>query len=63
MNIGLNVVSKEMISNDDGEGKEKVRSSGCRSFQRRGAVMDIARLHEEHEMRSDRVARFEMLHS
>ena len=30
-----------MICDDDGEGKEKVRSSGGRSFQRRGAVMDM----------------------
>jgi len=27
-----------MIWSDDGGGKEKVRSSGGRSFQRRGAV-------------------------
>ena len=32
-----------MIS-DDGGGTEKVRNSGGRSFQRRGAVLDIARL-------------------
>jgi len=30
-----------MIWSDDGGGKEKVRSSGGRSFQRRGAVTDI----------------------
>jgi len=29
-----------MIWNDDGGGKEMVRSSGGRSFQRRGAVTD-----------------------
>jgi len=33
-----------VIGNDDGRGKENVRSSGGRSFQRRGAVMDLARL-------------------
>ena len=31
-----------MIWSDDGGGKEKVRSSGGRSFQRRGAVTDMA---------------------
>ena len=31
-----------MIWNDDGGGKEKVRSSGGRSFQRRGAVTNMA---------------------
>jgi len=29
-----------MIWNDDGGGKEKMQSSGGRSFQRRGAVTD-----------------------
>ena len=29
---------------DGGGGKEMVRSSGGRSFERRGAVMDMARL-------------------
>ena len=38
---------------NDGEGKEKVWSSGGRSFQRRGAVMDIALL----ENLSDRESR------
>ena len=33
-----------MIGNDGGGGKEKVRCSGGMSFQRRGALMDIARL-------------------
>src|SRR6218665_1551818 len=33
-----------LIGNDGGGGKEMVRSSGGRSFQRRGAVMDRARL-------------------
>ena len=33
-----------MIGNDGGGGKEMVRSSGGRSFQRRGAVMDTAQL-------------------
>ena len=33
-----------MIWNDDGGSKEKVRSSGGRSFQRRGAVTDMALL-------------------
>ena len=33
-----------MIGNDGGGGKEMVLSSGGRSFQRRGAVLDIARL-------------------
>ena len=33
-----------MIGNDDGGAKEKVPNSGCRLFQRRGAVMDMARL-------------------
>ena len=33
-----------MIGNDGGGCKEMVRSSGGRSFQRRGAVMDMARL-------------------
>ena len=31
-----------MIGNDGGGGKEMVQSSGGRSFQRRGAVMDMA---------------------
>ena len=31
-----------MIGNDGGGDKEMVRSSGGRSFQRRGAVMDMA---------------------
>ena len=31
-----------MICNDDGRGEEMVRSSGGRSFQRLGAVMDMA---------------------
>ena len=31
-----------VIGNDGGGGKEMVRSSGGRSFQRRGAVMDMA---------------------
>jgi len=35
-----------MIWNDDGGGKEKVRSSGGRSFQRRGAVTDSMALLE-----------------
>ena len=34
-----------------------VRSSGGRSFQRRGAVMDMVRLENMHEMRSDRGSR------
>jgi len=33
-----------VIENDGGEGKEMVRSSGGRSFERRGAVMDMAQL-------------------
>jgi len=33
-----------VISSDGGGGKEMVRSSVGRSFQRRGAVMDMARL-------------------
>jgi len=33
-----------MIDNDGGGGKEMVRSSGGRSFQRRRAVMDMVRL-------------------
>ena len=33
-----------VIGNDGGGGKEIVRSSGGRSFQRRGAVMDMALL-------------------
>jgi len=33
-----------VIGNDGGGGKEMVRSSGGRSFQRRGAGMDMARL-------------------
>jgi len=33
-----------MIGNDGGGDKEMVRSSGGRSFQRRGAVMDMVRL-------------------
>ena len=33
-----------VIGNDGGGCKEMVRSSGGRSFQRRGAVMDMARL-------------------
>src|SRR6218665_1609435 len=33
-----------VIGNDGGGGKEMVRSSGGRSFQRRDAVMDMARL-------------------
>ena len=33
-----------MIGNNGGGGKEMVRSSGGRSFQRCGAVMDMARL-------------------
>ena len=33
-----------MIDNDGGGGKEMVRSSGGRSFQRHGAVMGMARL-------------------
>ena len=33
-----------VIGNDDGGGEEMVRSSGGRSFQGRGAVMDMARL-------------------
>ena len=37
---------------DGGRGKEMVRSSGGRSFQRRGAVMDMATV-KEHEMSSD----------
>jgi len=32
-----------MIGNGDGGSQEKVRSSGGRSFQRRGAGMDMAR--------------------
>ena len=41
-----------MIGNDDGGGKEIVRSSGNRSFQRRGAVMNNGSV-GGHEMRSD----------
>jgi len=33
-----------MTGNDNGEGKEKVLNSGGRSFQRRGAVTDMALL-------------------
>jgi len=33
-----------VTGNDNGGGKEMVRSSDGRSFQRRGAVMDMARL-------------------
>jgi len=33
-----------VIGNDGGGVKEKVRSSGCKSFQSRGAVMDMAQL-------------------
>jgi len=33
-----------VIGNDGGGGKEKVRCSGGMSFQRRGAVMNMARL-------------------
>ena len=33
-----------MIGNDGGGGEEMVPSSGGRSFQRRGTVMDMARL-------------------
>ena len=33
-----------VIGNDGGGGKEMVRSLGGRSFQRHGAVMDMARL-------------------
>ena len=33
-----------MIGNDGGGGKEMVPRSGGRSFQRRGAVKDMARL-------------------
>ena len=33
-----------MIGNDSGGGKEMVRSSGGRSFQRCGAVMGMAQL-------------------
>jgi len=33
-----------VIGNGGGGGKEMVRSSGGRSFQRRGAVMDMTRL-------------------
>jgi len=33
-----------VIGNDGGGGKEMVRSSGGRPFQRRGGVMDMARL-------------------
>ena len=32
-----------MIDNDGGGGKEMARSSGGRSFQRRGEVMEMAR--------------------
>ena len=46
-----------VIGNDGGGGKEMVRSSGGRSFQRRGAVMDMARLENMYEMRSDRGGR------
>ena len=45
-----------MIGNDGGGVKEMVRSSGGRSVQRRGAVMDMARL-ENYEMRIDRGSR------
>ena len=41
---------KDVIGNDGDGGKEMVRSSGGRSFQRRSAVMDMARF----EMTSDR---------
>ena len=44
-----------MIGIDGGGGKEMVRSSGGRSFQRGGSVMDMARL--ENEIRSDRGSR------
>ena len=43
-----------MIGNDGGGGEEMVRSSGGRSFQRRGAVIDMVRLEK---MRSDRGSR------
>jgi len=33
-----------VVGNDRGGGKEMVQSLGGRSFQRRGAVVDIARL-------------------
>jgi len=33
-----------VLGNDGGGGQEMVRSSGGRSFQRRGGVMDMARL-------------------
>jgi len=33
---------EKKIGNDGGGDKEMVRSSGGRSFQRRGAVMDMA---------------------
>ena len=33
-----------VVGNDGGGGNEMVRSLGGRSFQRRGAVMDMARL-------------------
>ena len=48
-----------MTGNDGGEGrpKEMVRSSGGRSFQRRGAVMDMHDSVGGHEMRSDRGSR------
>ena len=46
-----------VIGNDGGGGKEMVWSSGGRSFQRRGAVTDMARLVGEHEIRSDRGSR------
>ena len=46
-----------MIGNDGGGGEEMVRSSGGRSFQRRGAVIDMARAVGKHEMRSDRGSR------
>ena len=33
-----------VVIGNDGGGKEMVRSSGGRSFQRRGAAMDMTRL-------------------
>jgi len=45
-----------VIGNDGGVGKKMVRSSGGRSFQRRGAVIDMATV-GEHEMRSDQGSR------
>jgi len=35
-----------VIGSDGGGGKDMVRSSGGRSFQKRGAVMDMARLED-----------------